>query len=1086
MLNQKFLLAYFGTRVYTKGVGLYNGNQVSELEVREDPDTGIVAIQAYVHSAHYRNTLYEVNVKLSADENWIIDCQCTCPYYESYMGPCKHIAAVLLKYIDEANASVIGNGMKKPTHYTDSSMTKLLSHYIPVQDPPLLSTSSFITLEPHVCSFQNNALEVSFALHQGIGHKYIIKNLQDFCAAIQNHSSIRYGKSLEFIHSLSAFDSSSRPMIQFLMNLANGDDTYSSHTNVYYRYDYMDKSTTLTKSLSLKGRYLDEFFRILDTLPAYFSLRLEDGARSESRFVLANGIPRMQATLRKCEHGYLFSGTSVPYAVGNEYLYFLDIEHNSILYYKRNDDNLLHLLSFFQSDQYEHFISDEDIPAFTKYVYPTINENMQLSDDGFEPSTYTPEKPSFSIYLDQRYDQQIVCTVNATYSDQTYNLCEEIKNNGRRDIPSESEMLSLVTPMFNGIDHIKNEYTLTDNDDLMYQLLTEGIPLLQQKASVFISEKLKKLQVKPMPKISVGVSVSHDLLQLDFVTDTMSEKQLSEILSRYDSKKKYYRLKNGDFLTIDQSLDELQDIKDSLSLTSSQIANGSMSVPFYRAQYLEELANKNLQIQMNQEASFQNLVEQMHTNMSQKHEVPSDLHAQLRPYQKDGFDWLCALRDCHFAGLLADEMGLGKTLQVIAFLGSWTQRERSLIVCPASLVYNWSAEIQKFMPSLPSRIISGSASMRAELIRSSQPQDILITSYDLLKRDMETYQEFHFSCEVIDEAQYIKNAGTQAAKAVKEINAQFKVALTGTPIENRLSELWSIFDYLLPGFFYGYQRFRNTFEVPIIKDEDEQIEQRLKRMITPFVLRRLKKDVLKDLPDKLEEVYYASCEDEQKELYDARVQNLKNQLHKQSDKEFKENKLMVLAELTRLRQICCDPSLVYDHYHGASAKADLCVDMIRNAVEAGHKVLLFSQFTSMLDILTIRLQKEGIAYHLLEGSTPKKQRADMVESFQKDDVPVFCISLKAGGTGLNLTAADIVIHYDPWWNTAVENQASDRAHRIGQKNVVSVYRLIMKDTIEEKILELQQSKNDLANKVLSGQGISSAKLTKEDLLHLLD
>jgi len=465
--------------------------------------------------------------------------------------------------------------------------------------------------------------------------------------------------------------------------------------------------------------------------------------------------------------------------------------------------------------------------------------------------------------------------------------------------------------------------------------------------------------------------------------------------------------------------------------------------------------------------------------------LPQDIKAELRPYQKAGFNWLCALRDNGFAGLLADEMGLGKTLQVIAFLGAWEKRSRSLVVCPASLVYNWSSEIQKFLPSLPSRIITGSASVRRELISSSSDNEVLITSYDLLKRDIDLYTDISFSCEIIDEAQYIKNAGTQASKAVKMINAKFKIALTGTPIENRLSELWSIFDYLLPGFFYGYQKFRANYELPIVRDEDKTAETQLRKMITPFVLRRLKKDVLQELPDKLEEVYYAQMEGEQKQLYDARVQRLKLMLTKQSDQEFKENKLIVLAELTRLRQICCDPRLIYSDYTKNSAKADMCVDMIKNAVEAGHKILLFSQFTSMLEILTDRLFKEGLSYHLLEGSTPKKQRADMVEAFQKDDVPIFCISLKAGGTGLNLTAADIVIHYDPWWNTAVENQASDRAHRIGQKNVVSVYRLIIKDTIEERILNLQQSKNDLADKILSGEGMSSAKLTREDLLSIL-
>ena len=389
------------------------------------------------------------------------------------------------------------------------------------------------------------------------------------------------------------------------------------------------------------------------------------------------------------------------------------------------------------------------------------------------------------------------------------------------------------------------------------------------------------------------------------------------------------------------------------------------------------------------------------------------------------------------------------------------------------------------MPNLKTRIISGAAKEREILITESHKDEILITSYDMLKRDIQHYENLCFDIEIIDEAQYIKNAGTSASRSVKSIQASFRIALTGTPIENRLSELWSIFDYILPGFFSSYNHFRKMYETPITRDQDDLVQRDLTSMISPFVLRRLKKDVLKDLPDKLEQVYYAKLEGEQKKLYDSRVAALKNSLSKQTDEQFKENKMVVLAELTKLRQLCCEPSLLYDKYKGNSNKKNMCLDMIQEAVDAGHKILLFSQFTTMLDELTTLMEERGIRYHLLTGSTPQKSRAQMVSSFQDDDVPVFCISLKAGGTGLNLTAADIVIHYDPWWNTAVENQATDRAHRIGQTNVVSVYRLIMKETIEERILEMQNQKKDLAEGILSGDGISSSSLTRDDLLAIL-
>ncbi len=363
--------------------------------------------------------------------------------------------------------------------------------------------------------------------------------------------------------------------------------------------------------------------------------------------------------------------------------------------------------------------------------------------------------------------------------------------------------------------------------------------------------------------------------------------------------------------------------------------------------------------------------------------------------------------------------------------------------------------------------------------------DVLITSYDLLRRDIDLYKYLSFECMVIDEAQFIKNQTTQLSKAVKSIRARFKAALTGTPIENRLSELWSIFDFCMPGYLFTYKSFRDRIEIPVTLKENTEEMTHLQRMISPFVLRRLKKDVLKDLPDKLEETIVARMTKEQDQLYRAYLQKVKLMVGGSSEEELKQERIAILAELTRLRQLCCDPGLLYENYDGGSAKADLVVEMIRSAAESGHKVLLFSQFTSMRDRLVKVFEKEGISHYLLTGSTKKEDRIRMVDAFQEDDTSVFCISLKAGGTGLNLTAADIVIHYDHWWNIAVQNQATDRAHRIGQKNVVTVYKLVMKDTIEERIIRLQQKKKELADQLLNSDVLSTPRLSKEELLELL-
>ncbi len=351
---------------------------------------------------------------------------------------------------------------------------------------------------------------------------------------------------------------------------------------------------------------------------------------------------------------------------------------------------------------------------------------------------------------------------------------------------------------------------------------------------------------------------------------------------------------------------------------------------------------------------------------------------------------------------------------------------------------------------------------------------------------MELYENHWFHYEILDEAQYIKNHNTKAARGAKAVRAGFKAALTGTPVENRLSELWSIFDYLMPGFLHSYSRFREETEIPVVINQEEEAGGRLRNMIRPFVLRRLKKDVLRDLPDKMEEAVFARMEGEQNKLYAAHVQRMKRMLDDQTEAEFAAQKIQILAELTRLRQLCCDPSLIYENYKGESAKLLMCMDLIQNAMDGGHRILVFSQFTSMLARIQEQLQKEGISYLSLTGAVSKERRVEMVNQFQEGNIPVFCISLKAGGTGLNLTAADIVIHYDPWWNVAVQNQATDRAHRIGQKNPVTVYKLIAQGTIEENILRLQEKKSELAEQLLGKEGFEGVKFTREEMIRLLE
>ena len=421
------------------------------------------------------------------------------------------------------------------------------------------------------------------------------------------------------------------------------------------------------------------------------------------------------------------------------------------------------------------------------------------------------------------------------------------------------------------------------------------------------------------------------------------------------------------------------------------------------------------------------------------------------------------------------------SLRIISILYEESLKEgkkTSLIVCPSSLVYNWECEFRRFAPSMKILVAVGNAQEREQKLQHMNEYDAVVTSYDLLKRDISYYENIIFRFQVIDEAQYIKNPLTQSAKAVKMIRSSTKFALTGTPIENRLSELWSIFDYLMPGFLYSYQKFKKIYEIPIVKEQDKEALEALRKMTKPFILRRLKSDVLKELPEKMETVVYSKMDEPQQKLYTANAWKLKENLEIH-------NKIQILSALTRLRQVCCDPRLVYENYRDGSAKLETCMELIVSGVESGNKILLFSQFTSMLELIGQRIAKEGLSFYCLTGETPKEERLKMIQAFQRDSVPIFLISLKAGGTGINLTAASMVIHYDPWWNVAAQNQATDRAYRIGQDKKVSVFKLITKDTIEENILKLQASKQVLAEQVVTEGMVSLGGLSQEELLKLL-
>jgi SNF2 family DNA or RNA helicase len=632
---------------------------------------------------------------------------------------------------------------------------------------------------------------------------------------------------------------------------------------------------------------------------------------------------------------------------------------------------------------------------------------------------------------------------------------------------------------------VQGKYRL-EAEETLFDFTHGGIAELQGYGEVYSTEGLRQLN-PPQPKVHVGVSVSGGLLDLDIQTGDFPLSELEALADAVRNHRHYYRMKNGSFLSLegDSALCRVAELQQGLGLNGKALEGGQVSVPLYRAPYLDQTLKNGEDLRYSRDDGFRKLVRSFRTVTDSDYTLPQQYRELLRPYQKTGFRWLKTLAQYGFGGILADDMGLGKTVQMLSFLSSAKEEGNtlpSLVVCPASLVLNWGDECKKFAPELRVLLLSGSAAERKSQWEEMGNCDLAVISYDSLRRDVEALIKLQFYSCILDEAQYIKNHTTLSFRTVKKVNSRLRFAMTGTPVENRLSELWSIFDFLMPGYLYRYSEFQSRLEKPVAKEQDPVAAARLGQLTEPFVLRRLKTDVLKELPPKTESVYYVALGEEQRKLYTAVAADGLEELKRSGgDAE----KMQVLVLLMRLRQICCDPSLVMDDFTGESAKLESCMELIREAVEGGHRILLFSQFTSMLELLRRRLEAEQISSFVLQGSTPKMERSRLVERFNAGEAEVFLISLKAGGTGLNLTRADVVIHYDPWWNEAAQNQATDRAYRIGQKNPVQIYKLIGKNTIEEKILELQQRKRELAQTV-AGTEEGILALSSEELMGLLE
>ena len=1046
-----------------------------------------------------RKSYFPVRLVFSSDE--ALRAECGCPEcarsYRQYSGDCrcKYTAGLVLlleEYLKDHN---IGDMTDAAGQYIIESTLwgKLMKQTKGPADP--------MRLEPRLIQ-KDKKLYVSFKT--GAGRMFVVKNLEEFCEHVKNGEEAVYGSSTVLSHKRENFTEGSLPWLEFVNRIVQEEVRFADRMEDSWRFSGNRPSVGML--LELFGWRLDQFYELMG--PSGVEAEDRDHGKKKQVLYARTGSTRIQVEIEpryaggkpgpaEKFDGVQVSGTMPELFYGMDTAYFIEADG---LYRQSGElsDGLERLADVSMDGSFRFFVGRNRLAEFYHMILPRFREIAQVAEkDGELIRSFLPPRGEYQFYLDAE-GGDFVCRPVVRYGNQEYSPVEAVRciENGQdlmepfRALAEEAGIALEVKRRFPVEVPQKEEFSCGGDEEVMYQVVENGVAALASLGEVLCTDRFRGCHVVRRVQTAVGVSVSSGMLDLKIDTGDIPPEELVELLHSYRQKKKYHRLKNGTFVRMEESsVGMLEEMAAALRLTPKEMIRGNMHLPVYRALYLDRLLEEHEDVYSKRDSHFKQIVKSFKTINDADFEEPESLSATMRQYQKNGYRWLRTLESWNFGGILADDMGLGKTLKMIAVLLAAKLEGKtgtSLIVTPASLVFNWGEEFKKFAPELKVTLAAGTQAERQKRLEESVHSDVLITSYDLLKRDAALYEGREFLYQVLDEAQYIKNHTTAAAKAVKVIKSRFRFALTGTPIENRLSELWSIFDYLMPGFLYGYDTFRREFEIPVVKNNDQEAMERLQRMVGPFILRRLKQDVLRDLPEKTEEVRYVQMTGKQRKLYDGQAIHLRSLLDHQSEEEFNNSRFQVLTELTRLRQICCDPALCFEDYGDETAKTDACMELVQSAVDGGHRLLVFSQFTSMLDILSSRLDGEHVEHFMITGATSKEKRLQLVNAFNGGAVPVFLISLKAGGVGLNLTGADMVVHYDPWWNLAAQNQATDRAHRIGQQKNVTVYKLITKDSIEEKVLELQETKRELADRII-GQGTEqAAPMTREDMLRLLE
>ena len=1037
IINNTNISKYFTIQELYQASSILPRCEIEHFDTEETDNSKIFSFFMEVHNYYYEHCSVDIEIK----ENEILNISCTCHNFEHH-DKCIHVAVVIL-----ACYKILFPIFSDPKKISNAILEQFL-----VNSKPTIKKEVDLELKLDInSSYYHEFIEPKVNI--GENRLYSLNTKVSAFKKVYEDGvgEVKFGKNFTFNPELNYFNEENKNVIEAFLE-------YTGGVNGRY-HSPQELKRFLSKIKDIRFIYKDY---LVNGIKEEFPLKTKLSKNSDN-------------------YNLNFDTNEFNLLIDNDYEYVF--YKGSIYHLNKKERELLETII---DNEIENITIEKDkVNVFTKGLMNIIKSNMDV-DTSVDDLVVTKDIVC-ELYFDLRRDY-IICEVKFIYDKEVVNYFDS-NSLVLRDMEFESRVIN---------DLLMYSFEIKDNKLILVDLEKEvkfiesGLEELSSKYVVYTTEKFKKMNIRKKTNITSMFGIGQDnILSFNFSLGDIPSEELVNVFKSIKNKKRYYKLKSGDILNLeDESLQELENLTEELELTDEDIINGHGSILKYRAIYLDSLKNTKYSNIIKTDNLFDNLIKRFYafkdSDLSLK-----DL-TQLRDYQVTGVKWLYNLDKTGFGGILADEMGLGKTIQIIYYIKEMLLENKDykfLIVVPTSLAYNWEHEFDEFAPEIKKVICVGNKTKRIDVINNSEVS-VLITTYGTLREDEELYKDKSFHAVIIDEAQNIKNNMAGITKVVKNIKGDVKFALTGTPLENSILELWSIFDFIMPGYLTSLTKFQSKYKIKDFNEDSETLLKGLSHQINPFILRRRKKDVIKELPDKLINDIYIDLSDEQKKLYAAELERVKREMEEiMATDGMSKARFLILQLLVKLREICIDPAIIYDDYHGGSNKIDTLINIINEYIANGHKMLIFSSFKTALDLVKSRLDKEKIKYYSIDGGVSSKNRINMVDNFNLyDDTKVFLITLKAGGTGLNLASADVVIHLDLWWNPQAENQATDRAHRIGQKNIVEVIHLISKGTIEEKILELQNKKRMLSDKLIDGEVRDKnllSELTEEDIKNLL-